>query len=173
MSRTLYEISQDLLGLYEHMETLGGDVSSPEVEQAIDAWFAALGQERDDKLDNYAALIQELETRAQVRKDEAKRLADRARRDAEHAAYLKGRLLGFFEQHGMKTVETRRYRLTMQRSGGKAPVVLKTDDPESLPEAFQRVRISADLNAIREALEHGETLDFAELGERSAYIRIS
>lgn len=173
MSRTLYEISQDLLALYERLEDLGGDVSSPEVEQAIDAWFATLDQERDDKLDNYAALIRELETRASIRKEEAKRLADRARRDQEHADYLKGRLMDFFQQHGLKSLETPRYRLTLQRSGGKAPVILKTDDPERLPEAFQRIRVSADLTAIRDALECGEALDFAELGERGSFVRIS
>ena len=173
MNRTLFEISQDLLDLYDRLEALGGDVSSPEVEQEIDAWFERLGYERDVKLDNYAALISELEARAEARKEEALRLRARARRDAEHAAYLKQRLVEFFQQHGLKTVETPRYRLTMQRSGGKPPVILKTDDPEQLPASFQRVKVSADLAAIREALEQGADLDFAELGERSYYVRIS
>lgn len=171
--RTLYAISNDLLALYDRIEELGGDISSPEVEGLIDDWFAQLGAERDDKLDHYAAFIGELETRAQARRDEARRLTDRARRDEEQAAYLKGRLVDFFQQHGLKTVETRRYRLTVQRSGGKAPVVLSTDDPAALPEAFQRVKVSADLTAIREALERGEALDFAALGERGYYVRIS
>jgi hypothetical protein len=172
INRTLYDISQDLVALYERLEELGGDVTSPEVEQEIDTWFEDLGQERDQKLDNYAALIRELESRAEARKAEARRLADRARRDAEHADYLKNRLVLFFQQHGLKTVETPRYRLTVQRSGGRTPVVLKSD-PEVLPEEFQRWKVSADLDAIREALESGATLDFAELGERSHYVRIS
>lgn len=170
--RTLFEISNDLLALYDRIEELGGDVTAPDVEQAIDAWFERLSHERDEKLDNYAALIRELETRAQARRDEAKRLADRARRDEEHAAYLKQRLMLFFQDHDLKTVETRRYRLTLQRSGGKTPVVLKTD-PDQLPEAFQRWKVSADLDALREALEQGADLDFAELGERGQYVRIS
>ncbi|MFQ5569688.1 MAG: siphovirus Gp157 family protein [Rhodothermales bacterium] len=170
--RTLFEISNDLLALYDRLEDLGGDVTSPEVEQTIDAWFEQLGRERDEKLDNYAALIRELEARAEARKHEARRLTQRARRDADHAAYLKQRLVLFFQDHHLKTVETRRYRLTLQRSGGKRPVVL-TLDPEELPEEFQRWKVSADLDAIREALEHGATLDFAELGERGHSLRIS
>ena len=170
--RTLFEISNDLLQFYDRLEALGGDVTSPEVEQALDAWFAQLSHERNEKLDNYAALIRELEARAKTRKEEARRLADRARRDDEHAAYLKQRLLLFFQDHHLKTVETRRYRLTMQRSGGKTPVVLKTD-PEQLPTAYQRWKVSADLDAIREALKEGADIDFAELGERRQFLRIS
>jgi len=172
-NRTLYDISQDLLDLYETIQDLGGDVSSPEVEAAIDTWFEDLTDERDAKLDNYAALIGEMEARAEVRREESRRLADRARRDEEQAAYLKGRLMHFFQQHGLKTIETRRYRLTLQRSGGRTPVVLHVEDPETLPEAFQRVKVRPDMNAIREALERGEQLDFAELGERGYFVRIS
>ncbi len=169
--RTLFEISTDLMSFYDRLEALGGDVTSPDIEQALDAWFEALSHERDDKLDNYAALIRELEARAKARKEEARRLADRARRDDEHAAFLKQRLLLFFQDHHLKTVETRRYRLTLQRSGGKTPVVLKTD-PEQLPTEFQRWKVNANLDAIREALEDGADLDFAELGERRHFLRI-
>ena len=57
-------------------------------------------------------------------------------------------------------------------SGGKTPVLLKTD-PKALPEEYQRWKVSADLEAIREALEHDTDLDFAVLGPRSYYVRIS
>ena len=170
--RTLFEISNDLLSFYDRLETLGGDVTAPAVEQALDAWFAQLSHDRNEQLDTSAALIRELEARAQARKDEARRLAERAKRDTQHAAYLKQRLLLFFQDHHLKTVETRRYRLTLQRSGGKMPVVLHTD-PEQLPTEFQRWKVSADLDAIRAALEEGTDLDFAELGERSHHLRIS
>ena len=170
--RTLFEISNDLLSFYDRLEALGGDVTAPEVEQTLDAWFEQLSHERNEKLDNYAALISELEARAKARKDEARRLAERAKRDDQHAAYLKQRLRLFFQDHHLKTVETRRYRLTLQRSGGKMPVVLHTD-PEQLPTEFQRWKVSADLDAIRTALEDGTDLGFAELGERSHFLRIT
>ena len=170
--RTLFDISNDLLAFYERIEALGGDITAPEVEQAIDTWFEQLSHERNEKLDNYAALIRELDARAKARRDEAKRLNERAKRDEEHAAYFKQRLMNFFQDHHLKTVETRRYRLTLQRSGGKMPVIL-TAEPDALPEEFQRWKVSANLDAIREALEHGADLDFATLGERRSYVRIS
>lgn len=171
-SRTLFDISDELQELYARLEDLGGDVTAPEVEREIDAWFDALTDERDEKLDNYAALVREMEARAEARREEARRLAERSRQDADRAKYLKQRLVDFFHQHGLKTVETRRYKLTVARSGGKPPVVLKVD-PEALPQEFQRLRVDADLESIREALERGESLDFADLGERGFHLRIS
>lgn len=41
-----------------------------------------------------------------------------------------------------------------------------------LPEQFQKVSIDPNTTAIREALERGEKLDFAQLGERGISIRI-
>ena len=60
--RTLFDISTDLMAFYDRIEELGGDITAPEVEQAIDAWFERLSHERDEKLDNYAALIREIDT---------------------------------------------------------------------------------------------------------------
>lgn len=41
-----------------------------------------------------------------------------------------------------------------------------------LPEQFQRVSIEADTKAIREALEAGQQLPFAHLGDRGSSLRI-
>ena len=44
--------------------------------------------------------------------------------------------------------------------------------PTELPEKFQKVNVEIDKTAIRSALEAGEDLDFARLGDRGASIRI-
>jgi len=41
-----------------------------------------------------------------------------------------------------------------------------------LPERFQKVSIDPNTMAIREALERGESLEFAMLGERATSMRI-
>lgn len=168
---TLIEISQELIELAQQLDETDGDLDA-----LVEAWLTALldqtTEQRDQKLDNYASYITELETRAQVRKAEAQRLTDRARVDENRAKWLKSRLQWFFEQHGLKTVETARYRLTLARNGGKAPLIVDEDKilPTQLPVRFQ----SVDFNhgAIREALEAGESLPFARLGERGQSIRI-
>ncbi len=169
-TRTLFAISGDLEKLSELLEECGDDAQQ---QQLIDSWFEQLGSERDCKLDNYCALIGEMLARAQARQAEAKRLVDLASTDENRVKLLKDRLKWFFETHNVKTIETARYRLSLVRNGGKAPVILKEGvSPSNLPERFQRVSIDPDTAAIRQALERGEELDFAVLGERNTSLRI-
>ncbi len=64
-TRTLFNISDDLEKLSELLDECGDDTEQQEI---IDQWFKQLGNERDRKLDNYAALITEMLSRAVARK---------------------------------------------------------------------------------------------------------
>ncbi len=169
MSRTLFDISQDLHGLADHLDNLEGDDQAQ--TEAVIQWFEELGEERNQKLDNYAALIADLEARAQVRRDEAKRLVDRARIDENKAVLLKERLRLFFESHDLKTVETSRYRLTLAQNGGKLPLLVDVS-VDALPEEYIRLTKAPALDAIRADLAAGKELPFARFGERGSSIRI-
>jgi hypothetical protein len=77
------------------------------------------------------------------------------------------------QTHNLKTVETPRYKLQLAKNGGKAPLILDESVPVAkLPERFQKVSIDPNTVAIREALESGEHLNFAQLGERGMSMRI-
>lgn len=168
--RTLFTIGEDLERLNELLDEVGDDA---EQQTLINSWFETLGDERDRKLDGYAALITEMTARAAVRKAEGQRMLELAAVDENRARLLKDRLKVFFETHNLKTVETSRYKLQIQRNGGKAPLILDESVPANrLPEQFQRVSVDFDTTAIREALERGETLEFAQLGERGVSMRI-
>lgn len=169
--RTLFNISADLSQMNALLDELEGD--DEESKQLITNWLEQLGEERDRKLDNYAALIAELEAKAEVRKAEAKRLANLAASDEKKVEMLKERLKWFFEVNKLKTLETTRYKLTLAKSGGKAPLILdESVSASELPDKFQKVSVEPDKTAIRSALEAGEELDFARLGDRSSNIRI-
>ncbi len=168
--RTLFSIGEDLERLNELLDDCGDDAQQQEL---ISHWLEQTGAERDKKLDGYCALITEMQARAEVRKAEAKRLAELAAADESRARLLKDKLKTFFESHGIKTVQTPRYKLSLAKNGGKAPLIL--DDSVSatqLPEQFQKVSIDPNTAAIREALERGEHLEFARLGERGTSMRI-
>lgn len=168
--RSLFNISDDLEKLNELLDDAGGDTQQQEL---INQWFNQLETERDGKLDSYAALIAEMLARAEVRKAEAKRMMELAAADERRAQLLKERLKWFFETHGLKTIETSRYRISISKNGGKAPLILKPELlPNQLPERFQRVSVEPNTNTIRAALEAGEDLDFATLGERGTSLRI-
>lgn len=168
---TLLDISNELQVLEARLEDLGGDVEAG--GSLVDAWLDASARQRE-KLDNYAALIRELELRAEARKLEARRLAERARRDAEQAGFLKERLRHHFIQHSIQSIETERFRISHARNGGHLPLQIDAD-PEELPEPYRvaEVRYKANLDAIRAALDAGEALTFARYGERGTSIRIS
>ena len=170
--RTLIEISDELRAMEQQLEDLGGDITTPEVEKAIDAWLESLGRERDEKLDNYAAWIRDIELRSEARASEAKRLTERARIDANRAGHLKERLKHFFQLHGYTKIETRRFRLVLANNGGKQPVRVLAEDTGAIPDEFCHFRRDPDLDLIREALEAGEPLEFAEMGERGQSLRI-
>jgi len=169
-SRTLFSIGEDLEKLNELLDESGDDSQQQEL---ISQWFEQLGDERDRKLDNYAALISEMTARAELRKSEARRLMELAQVDENRAKLLKDRLKAFFEVHSLKTVETARYKLSLAKNGGKQPLILDDSIPVTqLPEQFQRVSVDPDTAAIRSALERGELLEFAQLGERGTSLRI-
>lgn len=164
LSRTLFEIGEEYAGL----EALLNE-ETPDTE-AISLWLEQLDQDRDEKLDNYAAFIGELEARSSVRKAEAQRMTKLSQTDANKAGYLRGALKLFFEKRNLSKVDTKRYRLSLTKNGGKLPLIV--DDLTLLPARFQKVEISADNSAIREALDAGESLEFARLGERGSNIQI-
>ncbi|MBV9388075.1 MAG: siphovirus Gp157 family protein [Chroococcidiopsidaceae cyanobacterium CP_BM_ER_R8_30] len=168
--RSLFQISDDLERLNTLLDDAGDDTQQQEL---LAGWFEQLGTERDRKLDGYAALITEMQARAEVRKAEAKRLMALATADEQRAKLLKERLKWFFETHRLKTVETPRYRLSLAKNGGKAPLILKEGiEPEELPERFQEVSVAPNTAVIRAALEAGEVLDFAQLGDRGTSLKI-
>ena len=164
MSATLMGISAGLSALEELLLEAGGDVSDPEADAAVDAWFAELGGARDQKVDDYCSLYEKLKRRGERRK----RLAES---DAKAAARLKERLQYFFEVQGISKLETDSYRLSIANNGGLLPLLVDRA-PEALPAEFQKITVAADNEAIRRALESGEPIDFAHFGERGRHLRI-
>lgn len=117
-----------------------------------------------------------MEARARARATEAERLRRLAESDEKAVARLKNRLQWFFERHGLGKIETARFRLGLQNNGGKLPLLITEDaKPEEAEERFHKViptRVEFDKDAVRQALEAGEELPFAKLGERGKRIVI-
>ena len=90
--------------------------------------------------------------------------------DANGAKRLKDRLLLFFQAHGIKSLETPRFRVGVQLNGGVAPLVIA--NPNDVPEDYCKVKVEPDNQSIRAALEAGTQLPFAKLGERGYSLRI-
>ena len=175
MRRTLYAITADLIALDDILTESGGDITDEAAERAVDSWLESLGNERDEKLDGYCGLIREIESRCEARKVEATRLSALARADDNAAKRLKDRMKLMMELTRTAKIETTHFKIGVCANGGKQPIELRPEylaNPTLLPPAFQHVEIRPDTDAIREGLEAGEAMIFAELKPRGTHVRI-
>lgn len=170
---TLLQISEDMLAisyLIDEATSEDGEIDTA-VEAELTKWFETLLKDRDNKLDNYGALVRTLELRAAARKEEMERLARRVVVDTNQAKYLKQRLREFLDLHKMPKVETRRYKFNCQNNGGVLPMQLP-DSPETLPKDYQRIEVKADTDKIRADLSAGKQVPGCSLGVRGRHLRI-
>src|SRR5688500_1951758 len=117
--RTLYDIGDDMRIVEDMLIASGGDVSDPEVEAAITAWIEENSAALSKKADGYLCLHRDIEARATAREAEAERLTQLAQIDRHAADRLKERLHFFMRDHGIKKLETERFRATLCNNGGK------------------------------------------------------
>lgn len=171
MSRSLFEISEDMQALEELIEENENDLTDDQIE-TICKWAECNMDEFENKVDNYSALIRILEARAKIRKEEAKRLTDRSRVDENAAKRLKERLLFVFKSRDVGKLETKRFRVSVAKNGGVIPLVIDGVSVDDVPEKFKRVSYDFDKDEIRRALESGEEITGCSLGERGESIRI-
>jgi len=170
MRQTLFEIGADAQALADLLIEVGGELSSEEEEEAVDRWFAEIGDRLELKVDSYCALIAEMQARADARYEEGMRLTNQARVDQNAAERLKGRLKLFFEMTNRTKLQTPRFTISLAKNGGKAPLII--EDEAAVSEDFLKVAVAPDREAIRKALEMGRTLEFARLGNRGTSLRI-
>lgn len=192
---TLWQIGDDLEALEALLAEVGGDVSEEEAEAAIDAWLAETRETEAAKLDRYGALIRTLEARAEIQEKEAARLMERAQVNRNAVKRLKDRLLMHLERTGRTKADGHLYSFTVAKNGGKPPLVIDEGiDPMTLPVQYRRasmvllcptdetldalrdqcsrLEVEPDTAAIRAALDAGEFLPFARIGERGRHLRI-
>lgn len=172
MNQTLLDITDEAAALDALLAEAGGEIT-PETEAIIDGWFAEVETNLYGKVDNYCRLISEIEARAEIRKAEAKRMADRARVDENAADALRERLRFVWEARRLGKVHTSRYTVSLAKNGGKAPLDIRCG-VEDLPAWAVKTETVSTVNkdAIRERLDAGEALDFASLMDRGTRISI-
>lgn len=172
---TLYEIGADIAALNELLFEMDGDVTDADAEAAIDTWLQENDYALETKLDTYCALIHEREAIAEARNQEARRLLALAQIDTNQTTRMRERLKRFFDLYAIGKVETPRFKLTLAKNGGKAPLLIRDEwrrDPASAPEQFHKHSITLDTDAIRTALENQEAVEGCAIGERGTHLRI-
>lgn len=165
----LYEITAEMQSILDAM--LEGGADSTEAMDALNEHLAGLDAILETKAEQYAGIITELQSRAAVRAQEAKRMQALAATDQVLADRLKERLKESMERTGKTKIETTRFRLSVAGNGGKQPLSIGCD-PLALPPEFVVERVEANKDAIRAALEAGRSIPDCALLPRGTSIRI-
>jgi hypothetical protein len=166
----LYAIHADLQALESILDDTGGELTD-DAEAQIRAWFAECEGKLADKADAYAQLIRVLDLKASIAKEEAERLTALSVERRKAADNLKDRLKGVMQMHGLKKLESERFKFTVAQNGGLLPI--EVVDPSKLPSEFHRVRIEADGVAIRNAIAAGTVPAGVVVKERGTHLRIT
>lgn len=161
----LYEIVGELQDFISANEGL-------EDEQAYKDTLEALQGELDDKVSQWARCIKNMEAERDAVKEEADRLTKRAKTIDNQVTHMKDTLLMFLKAAGRDKAGDAVIKASIAKNGGKAPLIVDITDVLNIPQEFQKVTVTANNEAIRDALEHGVELDWARIGEKGEHINI-
>lgn len=169
----LYDIAADFRRLSDMLE----DESTPEeMRQTIIDTLESLDGDFEDKAEGIAALIAEYTATVEGCRAEIARLTGKAARAENAINSLKRYLKMEMDFTGKRKINAGTWTITVAKNGGKAPLVWKIDpdelDLDVLPEKYIKRTESINAAAVRETLEAGGFLSFAELGERGESVRI-
>ena len=159
----LYEITGDLLTLMDMLE------DSVEDQVLLDTLDAVQG-EYEIKLESYCKIIKNLESDIEALKNEAKRLTDKRKLLENNIDRLKKVMFDSMKATGTTKVKGQLFSVSIQKNGGKLPVIVDVDTAY-LPKELVKVVESPDLEAISKLLEQGES-PLAHYGERGESLRI-
>ena len=153
----LYEIKQDFLRLAEM------DLD----EQTMQDTLESLQFELEEKADNIACLIKQVEAEAEAIKTEAKNLTDRAKAKETKVERLTQYLLDTLKAVGTDKIETTRNILQVKKN----PVSVVLDEGFNHP-GFITTKLTTvpDKSLIKEWLQQGKELDGARLEQRERLV---
>lgn len=164
---TLYELTNDWLQLQAMLE-------DPEMDQqAIEDTLESLDFEIEDKAENYAKLIRNMEGGIEAIKHEEERLALKRRNLTNSIDRLKQNLMDSMNATGKRKIKTDLFQISIQKNGGADPVIVDVPT-DNLPIELVIIKEEPDKKAIAALLkafpEAGKK--YAHFGERGESLRI-
>lgn len=162
----LYEITGDLLTLQDMLEDSVDD-------QVLKDTLEAVQGEYEVKLEAYCKIIRNLEADVDALKNEADRLTAKRKTLEANVDRLKKAMFDSMKATKTDKVKGTLFTVAIQKNGGKTPVIVADDaTTDKLPDELVIYTEKPNLDAIREALEAGKTVDGFTLGERGESLRI-
>lgn len=159
---TLYELTGDYLNLLEWLED-EENIEDAVVNDTLKGIEGAI----EDKADNYAKIIKELQAEAKKFEAEKKRLEDRQKAMENRAKLLNKHLYDSMKLTGKTKFKTGLFSFGIQKNGGLQPIEIDTDH---VPDEYMKKE--PDNTLIRQALKEGKELPFVTLKEYGDHLVI-
>lgn len=125
----------------------------------------------EEKADNYARIIKNLESDVEGLKSEEKRLKDKRGTLENAISRLKDTLQNAMIQTNKRKFKTDLFSFNIAKNGGKVPVIVDVPT-EELADEFVIVSEKPDLDTIRKYIEETGDVTQFHLGERGESLRI-
>lgn len=163
---TFNEIQQEIAD----MLTLSDEELTDEQRAAMDAYLDELGSMEADKADAFGQFLKLESGKAEVLKEESKRLATKAKAAENRIASIKAYYLTVMQQRGLKKVQGGAYCIKVRESEAVAVTAMV----DTLPDVYKRIKttVEPDKVAIKEALKGGVEIDGCSL-QKSYSLQVS
>ena len=166
----LYELTAEYQHLQSILENNGGDVTRDEAIEILKA-MEITEKDIDEKAENYARIVKNLEGSIEAIKAEKKRLSDKQAALENGIDRLKANLYEAMIKLDKKEIKSDLFKIKIQKNGGALPVIV--DVPvEELEDEFVIVSEKPDLKAIEKYIKETGDITFAHFGERGESLRI-
>lgn len=160
---SLYQMSREWEQVFEML-------CDPDIpEEAIFDTIAMIEADMDVKAEAYAKLIRCMDADTTAISTEVDRLNQRKRSIVSRMKSLKRNLEDMMRTTGRRKFKTPLFSFSIQKNGGACPVEFAPD--AEIPAEWRKPG-EPDTARIRQYLEQGNLLPFAQLGERGESLRI-
>lgn len=164
MSETLFDLTGEYRQVYEML-------TDPEMdEQMINDTLEGIMGAIEVKSAGYVAIINQLKMEADACKEHEAIWKAKKQVRENSMERLKKRLADSMVAIDKKEIPAGDVTIKLQKNGGQLPLII--DDDATIPDRFKKIIYETDKALIRKALDEGEELDFARLGERGSHIVI-
>lgn len=161
----LYEIAEEYAALLDML-------SDEEVEEEVlRDTMEAINMEFEDKADNYAKIIRELEAGAETLKAEERRLSSRRKRLENRSQWLKNELEANMRFIGKTKFRTDLFSFNIQKNAGLQPLIID-GTLEDIPGRFLIPQPPVVNNEAVRKLLADRQVDWAHLEPRGESLRI-
>lgn len=162
---SMYELTANWAAVLEMAQ-------DPDIDpQAIADTLESIGGEIEEKAENTAIVMKELEAEAVKLKAEEQRLKDRRTKVENNIKDIKQRLFDAMKMTGKEKFKTELFSFSIAKNGGKIPVIVDVETAD-LPDDLVTIIEKPNLDAIAAYLEKHPESKYGHFGERGEHLNI-